>query len=233
LCQSLYDENQALSARITSIVVTHYSTNQAISFSTHAIAEELGIAREHVIEEFDKIEATLLNKFYSFVQNRRDKYWVHWNMRSLAFGFEHVEHRYRVLSKKDAPVIPVERQVNLNDMIADRYGSDYAPHQKMINLMEMNGGRHRDLLTGPEEVQAFKNREFIRLHRSNLCKTGFFSDIMEKMLKGKLKTQTNGIGVRIDRLLEGRTAKTVALSSSFVGVSSIAYKLLQLAGAIP
>jgi hypothetical protein len=50
LRQSLYDENQALSARITSIVVIHYSTNQEISFSTHAIAEELGIAREHVIE---------------------------------------------------------------------------------------------------------------------------------------------------------------------------------------
>ncbi len=31
-CQSLYDDNEALSPRITSIAITHYSTEQTVSF---------------------------------------------------------------------------------------------------------------------------------------------------------------------------------------------------------
>jgi len=52
-CQSLYDENdQGLSPRITSIAVTHYATEQTVSFSTHAIAEELRIPRQEVRDRF-------------------------------------------------------------------------------------------------------------------------------------------------------------------------------------
>jgi hypothetical protein len=55
-CQSLYDDNQELSPRITSIAITHYATEQTMSFSTHAIAEELHIPRETVKERFDEVE---------------------------------------------------------------------------------------------------------------------------------------------------------------------------------
>ena len=107
-CESLYDENEALSPKITSIAVTHYATEQTVSFSTHAIAEELHIAREQVREKFDEIEKKLLTDFYDFVRDRRDKHWVHWNMRNLTFGFEHLEHRYRVLGGANAPVIAAQ-----------------------------------------------------------------------------------------------------------------------------
>ena len=124
-CQNLNDDNEGLSPRITSIAVSHYATEQSVSFSTHAIAEELGIPREQVIERFDDVEKELLDQFYKFIRDRRDKFWVHWNMRNATYGFEHIEHRYRVLGQKDAPIIPVERRVNLSDMISQRYGSDY------------------------------------------------------------------------------------------------------------
>jgi len=99
-CQSLYDDNEGLSPRITSIAITHYATGQAVSFSTHSIAEELRIAREDVLGSFDSVELQLLTGFYQFVRDRRDKYWVHWNMRNLTYGFEHLEHRYRALGGK-------------------------------------------------------------------------------------------------------------------------------------
>jgi hypothetical protein len=185
-CQSLYDDNGNLSPRITSIAVIHYATGQALSFSTHAIAEEMGILRNDVVNHFDSIEEKLLDDFYSFIQDRRDKHWVHWNMRNLTYGFEHIQHRYRVLKKKDAPVIGVERRINLNDMLVDRYGSSYAKDPKMLSLMEMNGGRHRDFLDGKEEVTAFENMEYIRMHNSTLCKVGFFCAVINKMIKGKL-----------------------------------------------
>lgn len=88
------------------------------------------IPLDQVLPRFDEVELALLTQFYRFIRHRRDKYWVHWNMRNLAFGFEHLEHRYRVLGGTDASVIAVERRLNLNDLIADRYGADYANIRK-------------------------------------------------------------------------------------------------------
>lgn len=217
-CQSLNDENEGLSPRITSIGVTHLATEQTVSFSTHAIAEEMGIEKRDVLNRFDEVERKLLSDFYSFARDRRDKFWVHWNMRNLTFGFEHLEHRYRVLGGTDAPVIPVERRINLNDMLSKKYGSRYAPHPKMKSLMDLNGSVHRNFLSGEEELAAFKNCEFIRMHNSTLCKLGFFHSTIQKAANGKLKTASRSIGVLLDTLFESRWSKAVALVASIVGI---------------
>lgn len=224
-CQSLYDDNEGLSPRITSIAVVHYATDQAISFSTHSIAEELGIGRNDVVNRFDEIESALLVNFFDFVRERRDQYWVHWNMRNITYGFEHIEHRYRALTHANAPTIPVERRLNLNDMLGERFGSDYAPHQKMINLMEMNGGRHRFFLTGPEEVAAFQNLEFIRMHQSCLVKAEFFQKVIRKVLQGRLQTKSRGFLHMSDRIFESRSIRAVGVVSSSSGVISAIYTL--------
>jgi hypothetical protein len=218
-CQSLYDDNEALSPRITSIAITHYATEQTVSFSTHSIAEELHITRDSVRDQFDEVERKLLQDFYAFIRDRRDKYRVHWNMRNLTFGFEHLEHRYRVLGGNDAPVIPVERRLNLTDLISDRYGSGYASHPKMKSLMELNGGVHRHFLTGEEEVRAFQNNEFIRMHNSTLAKIGCFFHVIRSLVKGKLNTASRGWGVTLDRLFEGRTAKTIGLFGTMITIA--------------
>jgi hypothetical protein len=222
-CQSLNDDNEGLSPRITSIGVTHFATEQTVSFSTHAIAEEMGIAREDVQRNFDAVERKLLHHFYGFIRDRRDKYWVHWNMRNLTYGFEHLEHRYRILGGSDAAVIPVERRINLNDILSDKYGSNYAGHPKMKNLMEMNGGVHRNFLTGEEELQAFKNNEFIRMHNSTLCKLGFFSSVIRKAMAGKLRTASRGFGILLDRIFESRLAKLIGFSSSVLAVLAVVW----------
>lgn len=231
-CQSLYDDNEGLSPRITSIAITHYASEQTVSFSTHAVAEELGIQREDVRARFDEVELQLITQFYAFVRDRRDKFWVHWNMRNLTYGFEHIEHRYRSLGARDASVIPVERRINLNDMIARRYGSDYAAHPKLASLMELNGGTHRHFLTGEEEVQAFQNNEFIRMHNSTLSKVGFFSSALNKMVKGKLKTASRGIGVALDRLFESRHAKAVGLIGTAIGAAAAIYQICLWSGVL-
>jgi len=227
-CQNLNDDNDGLSPRITSIAVSHYATEQSVSFSTHAIAEELGISRDDVLSEFDQIELELLRQFYRFVRDRRDKYWAHWNMRNATYGFEHLEHRYRVLGETDAAVIPVERRINLNNMIAMRYGPGYAAHPKLTNLMEMNGGRHRDFLSGAEEVSAFKNREFMRMHMSTLCKVGFFHSVIRKMTKGRLRTSSKGWGAMLDRLFESRAVKLVGLVATILTIGLTVYEIVPI-----
>jgi len=166
------------------------------------------------------IEFRLLNDFNTFIRERRDKYWVHWNMRNLAYGFEHLEHRYKALGGRDSAVIPVERRVNLNDMLAHRYGAGYAKHPKLKSLMDINGGIHRYFLTGPEEVLAFEQNEFIKMHNSTLCKVGFFFKVIRRVLAGRLIVSSRGFGVAIDRLFESRTAKIVGLVSSILTVLS-------------
>jgi hypothetical protein len=173
----------------------------------------LQIDRDQVKNRFNDVERELLKQFYAFVRDRRDKFWIHWNMRNLTFGFEHLEHRYRVLGGADATVIPVERRLNLNDLLAGRYGGDYAAHPRMKSLMELNGGTHRHFLDGGEEVLAFQNNEFIRMHNSTLCKVGFFYLVIRKMLSSKLKTSSRGYGVMLDRLFDSRPVKTAGLAA--------------------
>ncbi|MCE8532995.1 hypothetical protein KBY24_06335 [Ruegeria pomeroyi] len=221
------DDNDGLSPRITSIAVAHYATEQSVSFSTHAVAEELGIKREDVLSRFDDVEKELLTQFYRFIRDRRDKYWIHWNMRNATYGFEHIEHRYRVLGCADAPIIPVERRINLNDMIAQRYGKDYAKHPKLPNLMDLNGGKHRDFLSGDEEVAAFKASEFMRMHKSTLCKVGFFQSTLQKLKNGKLKTSSRGWGILLDRVFESRLAKALGLAAGILTLGVGFYQIEQ------
>ncbi|MCH8501544.1 MAG: hypothetical protein LAT77_06495 [Aliidiomarina sp.] len=217
-CQSLNDENEGLSPRITSIAVQHLSTDQTVSFSMHAVAEELRVPKDDVKSRMDEVETVLLREFNEFIRDRRDKYWIHWNMRNLTYGFEHLQHRYRVLTGTELAAIPVERRINLSDMLRLRYGSGYVPHPQLINLMEINGGRHRHFLTGAEEVEAFSAGDYMRMHGSTLCKTGFYRRVINKLISGKLKTKSNSIGVLVDRLLESRIAKVIALTSALFGI---------------
>jgi hypothetical protein len=222
--QSLFDAEAvdgagAMSPRITSVVVRHFESGQTVSFATHTVAEYLGILWDEVEARYDEIEGELLTQFFDWARDRREKYWVHWNMRNVTFGFEHLEHRYRVLAKKEPPSIPVEVRINLNDALKDRYGSDYAPDPRMASLMELNGPRIQGFLTGKEESEAFKAKDFIRMNASTIAKVGFFSHIISSALKGKLKTAGNGILNFIDRLLESRKNRALAAIAAVIGVT--------------
>lgn len=217
--QSLFDaEAEAFSPRITSIVIRHFQSGQTVSFATHISAESLGVPWADIEVQYDRIERDLLTKFYDFARDRREKYWVHWNMRNVVFGFEHLEHRYRTLLKKDPPSIPVEVRINLNDALKSRYGDDYAPDPRMASLMDLNGGRVQGFLSGKEESEAFANKDFIRMNTSTIAKVGFFSFVISSTIKGKLKTAGKGLANFLDKLLESRRARVIAGASALVGL---------------
>jgi hypothetical protein len=226
--QSLYDEGvDGLSPRITSIVVMHYATRQTVSFALHAEAESLGIPKDDVERNYDQIEKALLQRFYSFLRDRREKYWVHWNMRNLTFGFEHLEHRYRSLCRDEPPSIPVEVRLNLNDILIERYGSDYSGPPRMKNLMLLNGQLDIRFLEGAKEAEAFSKKEFIRMHSSTISKVEFFRHVISLAIKGKLRTAGMGFLVRIDRLMEGRVSRVIAFVAGIAGIISIPMAIYQ------
>jgi hypothetical protein len=219
--EMLFDENlEGLSPRVTSIVVMHYATGQMQSFAFHLSADLLNIAKDQVDANLDKIEADLLTRFYRFARDRRLQHWVHWNMRGQIFGFEHLEHRYRKLTGEDAPNIPVEVRLNLNDILRERYGSDYAAHPQLKNLAILQGGLPQGFLDGKEESECFNKHEFIRMNTSTNTKVHFFRHVIILALKGKLRTIGTTLTNRIDRLLESRGARLIAVTVSSLGLLS-------------
>lgn len=220
--ESLFETEaiQGLSPRVTSIVVMHYATAQARSFAFHLSADLLNIAKADIDNNLDRIEADLLTRFYNFARDNRLQHWIHWNMRGQLFGFEHIEHRYRKLTGSEAPSIPIDVRVNLNDVLRARYGHDYAPHKQLTHLMLMQGPPLQGFLEGAAEAVCFTNRDFIRMNESTTTKVHFFRHVINLALKGKLKTAGRSIGDWIDRLLESRAARVVAFFLALLSLGS-------------
>lgn len=224
--QSLYDEGvDGLSPRITSIVIMHYSTEQTISFATHAVAESLHIAKDDVLENYDKIEKALLSRFYEFVRDRREKYWVHWNMRNLTYGFEHLEHRYRTLCGSEPPHIPIEVRLNLSDILKGRYGPDYAEHPRLKNLMLLNGPLDNRFLDGADEANSFKLKEYIRMNSSTISKVEFFRSVIDRAKRGKLRVKGKGFAHLVDKFLESQASRIAAFAGTGIGVMIGTYQI--------
>lgn len=216
--QSLFDGGtDGLSPRITSIVVMHYATRQTISFAAHTVAELLKISKDDVPSRYDDIEREMLMQFFAFLRDKLDRYWIHWNMQNVTFGFEHLEHRARYLGNSDPHILSVEHRLNLNDILKEKYG-EYAEHPRMKNLVLLNGALPPAFLDGAQEAAAFTSRDFIRMQSSTICKVEFFRHVIVLAAKGRLRTASKGWGVLVDRLLEGRSAKVIALAAAVVGV---------------
>jgi hypothetical protein len=139
-------------------------------------------------------------------------------MQNLIFGFEHLEHRYRCLCSSEPPHIPIEVRLNLSDILKERYGSDYAQDPKLKSLMLLNGPLDMRFLEGSQEAEAFKAKEFIRMNSSTISKVEFFRHAIVLALRSKLRTSGSGLFLLIDRLLESRSSRVIALFTATVGV---------------
>jgi hypothetical protein len=227
--QGLFDEGlDGMSPKITSIVVMHYATGQTVSFAVHTEAETLGIPRDQVAVRYNEIELQLLTRFYNFARDRRERNWVHWNMRNIVYGFEHLEHRYRLLTGLEPPSIPVEVRLNLNDALKVRYGPDYAGDPRMRTLMLLNGPLSPQFLSGAEEAEAFRNGEYVRLNSSTISKVQFFQWLIKRALIGKLRTAGKSFANLVDRVLESRAARMWALAGTSLGVLLGLYNIVKL-----
>ncbi|MFK4764873.1 hypothetical protein ACI3L3_08865 [Desulfobaculum sp. SPO524] len=220
-CQNLNDANEGYSPRVTSIAVLHIDSDTMHSFSIHLVAEIEKIERDKISDHYDELEAEMLKKFFTFVGEHQDAYWVHWNMTNINYGFEAIEHRYRVLTKEDPPHIEDSRRYNLSSLIQAVYGKNCVDHPKMAKLMELNGGKNRYFLTGQEEVQAFVNKEYIKLHKSTMAKAYWFKNMFHRLTKGKVNTKRSNWRTKISRATEHWSAK-------LLGFVAVLYTIIQL-----
>lgn len=232
-CQNLNDSNEGYSPRITSIAVLHLKSSQMNSFSVHTIAEELKINKSEIVDHFDAIEKIIVERFFKFAESKGENVnWVHWNMKNINFGFEHLEHRYRILTAQEPFHINEKNRYNLSSMLNHKYGPNYAAHPKMLNLMELNGEKHRDFLTGEEEVSAFKAGEFVKMHKSTMCKVYFFEMVLRKMQSNELKTETNRFKYLVNELYKHPVVQIIGIVGiGFSIVSAIIFIIQLIKGA--
>lgn len=220
-CQNLGDNNENYSPRITSIAVLHADSSTMHSFSIHLIAEIEKIKRDEIHEHYDELESKMLHDFFKFVSSVHDAIWVHWNMSNINYGFEALYHRYKVLSGTNVAKVTDSKKINLSSLISSIYGDKYVDHPKMKNLMAINDGSHKDILTGAEEVAAFESKEYLKLHRSTMQKVYWFNHALNLTLNKKLNVKNKQFKEKINLMLDSTLVK-------FLGFISIVFTLYQL-----
>lgn len=233
-CESFRNLNDGSSPRITSIAVRNLDNGQTQSFSLHYEAERDKINFHKIEQKADYLEKRMLCAFYQFVQSRPNHKWLHWNMRDINYGFDAIAHRYRILEGEPTD-IPEAQRYDLARILPAIYGSEYAEHPRMKNIIEMNQMTNQDFLDGEQEAEAFKNGEYVRLHQSTLRKTDVFSNIAEKAWLKNLKTKTKwwkhyGLGVRARAYIEIVYEHWVFQILMILSVMFTIYSFLRLLG---
>lgn len=220
-CKSFDDENECLSPRVTSIAVYYYDERAIKSFSFNIAAEVLHISKEDIENHYDKIEKKILEDFFLFAKEHYDYYWIHWNMTSMNYGFDALEHRYEVLTRTRPYHISEDKRYNLSKLIAFEYGKDYADDPKMKNLIILNWGKlPRDYLEGQDEIEAFENKDYIKMHKSTIEKVKFFRYIFIKLLHKEVKTKKKNWKLIFKEIFENPFIQILSLLSILITVGS-------------
>ena len=192
-CESFYDRPEGRSPRITSIALRKLDTAQTISFSIHKIAETRRVPFSDINRSYDCLEKEMLQDFYLHLKNFQQMQYLHWNMRDSNYGFQAIEHRFRILGGKDDELFAVDdrNKTDLARLLIDIYGLGYIGHPRLGKLLEKNGISRLDFLTGKQEATAFEEKEFVKLHQSTLRKVDVMANIAGLARDRSLKTNAN------------------------------------------
>jgi hypothetical protein len=189
-CESFYERSEGTSPRITSIALRNIESGQTSSFSIHQVAERRGLKASQIDRHYDSLEKQMLDEFYAFVDRHRTYNYMHWNMRDINFGFQAIEHRYRVLSG-DPVEIQESNKLDLARVMVNFYGVRYVGHPRLQKLVEKNRITDRDFLSGAEEAAAFEEADYVKLHLSTLRKVDVMANIAHRFDEGTLETNAS------------------------------------------
>ena len=235
-CESFYDRPDGSSPRVTSIAVRHLDTGQTYSFSIHQMAERKKCPIEG---HYDELERQMLDEFYEYVKTHANYKWLHWNMRDANYGFQAIDHRYRVLGGEPVEILENER-IDLSDIVEQIYGRHYVAHPHMKNLVDKNNITSRSFLSGAEEAECFERGDYVKLHQSTLRKVDVLTDIARMADEGSLETdagwrQQYGLHPQAfaEWLNEHWLGTFIGFISSIIGILGVLYAGLKWIFRIP
>lgn len=185
-CESFYEKEPGFSPRITSIAVRRLNSSETESFSLDLLAEKLGLARS-IDQNYARLEREMLRRFYKFVGQHRDHFWVHWRMCDITYGFPALDHRHSV--HRGTPIkIDENNKFDLAHALKAIYGPNYIDHPRLPSLVKRNNLSHQNYLPGADEAKAFVHKNFSSMHRSTIRKTKILGEIFYLACDDKLKT---------------------------------------------
>lgn len=200
-CQSFFQGQRLGSPRVTAIAARNLDRGETVSFSIDVEAELARLPSGEVPANLDRLERSLLDKFYEFLTANRAMRFVHWNMRDATYGFAAIEHRYRVLGGN--PVTVSESQkLDMAKLFVDLYGSGYGGAVPRQTLAEANRLPMMGFLSGEEEARSFEEGNYRAVQNSTLVKVKLHSDLVELAQTRALKTQASWWTLNLGRVRE-------------------------------
>ncbi|MDB5596056.1 MAG: hypothetical protein JWM36_3017 [Hyphomicrobiales bacterium] len=95
------------------------------------------MAQADIEPYYNELEKEMLEAFYQYIKLRTPKAYVHWNLRDKNYGFQAIEHRFRVLGG-DPFIIEDDKKLDLSRLLIDLYGVAYIGHPRLEKLLEAN-----------------------------------------------------------------------------------------------
>ncbi|MCY4060752.1 MAG: hypothetical protein OXG53_00125 [Chloroflexi bacterium] len=216
-CEDFRMRNDGTTPRITSIAICNLENGQSKSFSIHHAAEIKRLPICEIPNKYDELELTMLDNFFRYVGQLQNSKWIHWNMRDSNFGFEAIEHRFRVLGGSPA-VIPEAQRFDLPRLLSKIYGEKYIGDPKLKSLVTRNNLTNLDFIPGEDEPAMFAGGKYVQMHQSTLRKTVVIAEIARRAWRQELKTDNKwwsayGISVKawIETIYEHWVFKAVGI----------------------
>ena len=189
-CEDFRERKNGTTPRITSIATCNLENGQCKSFSIQRAAEINSKKHEEISNHYDSLEKSMLDEFFDHIRQHQSSKWIHWNMRDSVFGFEAIEHRYRVLGGEPA-IVPEAQRYDLPRLLRTIYGDKYVCNPKLHNLMKLNELTGLDFVAGEDEPILFNEGKYEKLQLSTLRKTKIIAELAKKAWANELRTESH------------------------------------------
>lgn len=197
-CESFYDEDKQAfrTGRVTSIGLRNLEDAQTHYWSIW-LSAEVKKKEDKIDSSLDELEKDVLDSYFGFIKNNSRAHYIHWNMMDINYGFQALEHRYRVLGG-DPVTISDDKKFDLARVLVSLYGRNYASHKytdhngkehhgRMMVLAAMNNVATKDAMEGVKEAEAFKGKNYKALHMSTLRKLDMLANFFDRAHANTLK----------------------------------------------
>jgi len=172
------------------ILIVHYScsdiTQVPIKISCIGVRDEFHNETLSLFSLRTFSEEELLENFWQTIAENSEKYFVGWNIKNPEFGFRVLKERYEEISGKKAPTIKTNNIIDLDEVIKQHYD---LKRQKLDlkRVAEINGYQTLNFRSGKEEIMMFQDCDFRGLELSVGRKVKIIGDILNDLIRGKLK----------------------------------------------
>jgi hypothetical protein len=163
------------------------ATGKEDIFAWHLDAEAEGIPPGAIPARQPELERLLLQAFLRYVEESPRTWWLHWDLRSIQYGFPALAQRAKALGLGKVS-FPDRRMIDLAAVLKQALGDDYVAHRRLQSLIELNGINDYELLDVPGLTAAFRAGDYARMLRSLRRKLHCLKCIVELVARGALRT---------------------------------------------